>query len=89
MCRSGVGTNLKYIDQEDIASEKVRVRTAEERAQDSEYNVEPDADDMGVLRSRSPQLPGAEDSQKLVSVHSLLCFPLFPSFSCLISPFAI
>jgi hypothetical protein len=67
MCRSGVGTNLKYIDKEDLSSEKVRVRTAAERAQDSEYNVDPDADDMGVLKSRSPQLHSEGAPHRLVS----------------------
>lgn len=76
MCRSGVGTNLKYIDKEDLSSEKVRVRTAAERAQDSEYNVDPDADDMGVLKSRSPQLHSEGATHRLVSKKMYLIFTI-------------
>ena len=53
--RSGLGTKLKYIDEEDLASQKVQLRSAEERAMDSEYNINPDADDMRVLR-RNPSI---------------------------------
>lgn len=47
---SGIGPTLSYIDEEDIASKKVRVRSPEERAADSPNNIEPDADDLMVLK---------------------------------------
>jgi hypothetical protein len=62
-----VGTNLKYIDKEDLSGEMVRVRTAEERVQDSEYNEDPDADDMGVLKSSNPLLHSDRAPHRLVS----------------------
>jgi hypothetical protein len=64
---SGLGQRLKYIDQEDLSTEKVRIRTAEERAHDSPFNVDPDADDMGVLKNRQDIAP----TQKMV-----LCVPV-------------
>lgn len=56
---------MKYIDETDLASEKVRIRSAEERARDSVNNVDPDAEDMGVLRSRPAGLGLADEWQPL------------------------
>lgn len=51
--RTGAETKLSYIDDSDLKDDKVRIRTTEERSADSMYNLNPDADDMGVLKGRS------------------------------------
>lgn len=81
--RSGLGVQLKYIEESDIANEKVRIRTAVERANDSEFNLEPDADDLGVLKDKvgTPKerhvshryMPGSDHSMN-VMIHVQLAY---------------
>lgn len=73
LSRAGPAPRLAYIDEEDIRSERVRVRTDEERAGDSEFNIDPDADDMALLKHRPDMAPAQRMVITISHPDPLLC----------------
>lgn len=49
---SGQAVNLKYIDEEDIRSQKAKLLTKAERERNELFDLGPDADDLSVLKKR-------------------------------------
>ena len=62
--RSGLGARLKYIDNEDLETKKVRIVPEAERIQNALNDPGPDAEDLAALRRTSTS--GSKSSDRKI-----------------------
>ena len=66
--RSGLGARLKYIDNEDLETKKVRIVPEAERIQNALNDPGPDAEDLAALRRTSTSSGSKSSDRKIVPI---------------------